>query len=103
MNSSKPFKEFFRPPSIIDKLNLFQLLFEASEINTDLALALLKVIHRELGREQTRDRSAYKRYAETIETLRYHKSEMLKQVVDAWNAGKSAKDPEWLSSDGIIQ
>lgn len=102
MNSSKPLKEFFRQPSVIDKLNFFQLLFESSEINTDLALALLKVIHRELGREQTRDRSAYKRYAETIETLRYHKSEMLKQVVDAWNAGKSSKDPEWLS-DGIIQ
>lgn len=78
------------------------MLFDSSEINTDLALALLKVIHRELGNEQTRDRSAYKRYAETIESLRYHKADMLKQIVDAWNGGKAGKEPEWLSS-GIIK
>lgn len=103
MNSTPSYKLLFRTPSLLDSLDLFQKLFESDELNSDLALALLKVIHRELSNEQTRDRSAYKRYAEAIETLQYHKSEMLKQVVDAWNAGKSAKDPEWLSSDGVIQ
>lgn len=78
------------------------MLFESSEIHTDLALALLKVIHRELGNEQTRDRSAYKRYAETIESLRYHKADMLKQIVDAWNDSRTKKDPDWLS-DGVIK
>jgi len=92
----------FRRPSVTDKLNFFKMLFESSEINTDLALALLKVIHRELGNEQTRDRSAYKRYAETIESLRYHKADMLKQIVDAWNDSRTKKDPDWLS-DGVIK
>ncbi|GAB1471278.1 hypothetical protein MASR2M66_21560 [Chloroflexota bacterium] len=92
----------FRRPSVTDKLNFFKMLFESSEIHTDLALALLKVIHRELGNEQTRDRSAYKRYAETIESLRYHKADMLKQIVDAWNDSRTKKDPDWLS-DGVIK
>lgn len=100
MNSSSR-KDFFRTPSIVDKLNLFQLLFESREIDTDLALALLKVIHRELSSEQTRERTAYKLYAKTIETLRYHKADMLQQIVDAWNKGRIAKDPEWLSNGKI--
>ena len=102
MTSSPPLKDLFRIPSAADKLNFFQLLFKSNEINTDLALALLKVIHRELGNEQVRNRSAYKRYAEAIATLRYHESDMLKQIVDAWNKGRSAKDPEWLL-DGKIK
>ena len=101
MNSTPLYKLLFRTPSLLDTLNLFQDLFESDELNGDLALALLKVIHRELGNEQTRDRSAYKRYAEAIETLRYHKADMLKQVVGDWNASRSAKDPEWLPGDII--
>jgi len=102
MTHSSPYKDLFANPTTIDKLNLFQNLFDASEMDVDLALALLKVIHRELGDEQVRDRSAYKRYAKIIETLRYHKLDMLRQVVNAWKAGKIAKDPEWLS-DGLIK
>lgn len=102
MNSTPLYKHLFRTPSLLDTLNLFQKLFESDELNGDLALALLKVIHRDLGNEQTRDRSAYKRYAEAIETLRYHKADMLKQVVNAWNASRSGKDPEWLA-DGKIK
>lgn len=101
MNPLSAYKHFFEPPSITDKLNLFQKLFDSSELNTDLALALLKVIHRELGSERANDQSAYKQYAETIETLRYHKSDMLKQVVDAWIAGNKPKDAEWLLNGTI--
>ena len=100
--SSSLYKKFFRPPSTADKLNLFQLLFESSEINSDLALALLKVIHGELSAEQSSERSAYKQYARAIESLRFHKSDMLQYIVDAWNAGKPVKDPEWLSG-GVIK
>jgi len=89
------FIHLFQKPSVTDKLKFFTNLFEASEVNADIALALLKVIHKELGDEQTRDRTAYKRYAETIETLRFHESEMLQQIVDAWKNGR-AQDPEWL-------
>lgn len=102
MNSTSLLGRFLRPPSVTDKLNLFRLLNESSEINSDLALALLKVIHQELGGEVNDDRSAYKTYAGTIETLRYHRAEMLKQVVEAWNRGKATRDPEWLS-DGTIK
>jgi len=89
------FIHLFQKPSVTDKLKFFTNLFEASEVNADIALALLKVIHKELGNEQTRDRTAYKRYAETIETLRFHEAEMLQQIVDAWKNGR-AQDPEWL-------
>jgi hypothetical protein len=90
-------REFFRTPSITDKLNLFRALFDSQELNVDVALAMLKVIHRELGDEKTRDRSAYKRYAEVIESLRYHKAEMLQEVAEAWRKGRMAKEPEWLA------
>ncbi|NWF64097.1 MAG: hypothetical protein HXY38_07305 [Chloroflexi bacterium] len=102
MKTSKSLKEFLRQPTASDKLRLFRMLFDARELNTDLALALLKVIHSELGREQERDRTTYKRYDETIANLRYHKADMLRQVVKAWNAGRTDKEPEWLS-DGMIK
>lgn len=104
MNSSSPYKEFFRIPSVVDKLRLFQFLFESSEINTDLALALLKIVHRELGDDRFPDRSAYKKYAGMIEALRYYKKDMLNQIVDTWNKEKGIlpNDPEWLS-DGKIK
>jgi hypothetical protein len=103
MNSSSSlYKDFFRLPSTADKLNLFQQLFDSSEINSDLALALLKVIHRELSNEQSHERSAYKQYAEVIEALRYREADMLQRVVDAWNASRVSKDPEWLSG-GVIK
>lgn len=95
-------REFFRAPSITDKLNLFRVLFDSQELNVDIALAMLKVIHRELGNENTRDRSAYKRYAEVIETLHYHKAEMLQEVAEAWRKGRMAKEPEWLT-DGKMK
>lgn len=106
MNSSSINKNFFRPPTPADKLNLFQLLLESNQINPDLALALLKVIHGELSREQNTELSAYKLYAEVIEVLRFNKSDLLQHIVDIWNAGRGmnseANDPEWLS-DGVIK
>lgn len=102
MNStSSLYKDLFRPPTTGDKLNLFQLLFDSNEINPDLALALLKVIHWELSREKSSDLSAYKQYAEVIEALRFHRLDMLQHIVDAWNAGRTAKDPEWLQNGKI--
>ncbi|MDP1548100.1 MAG: hypothetical protein Q8L87_18975 [Anaerolineales bacterium] len=95
-------KEFFRTPSVNDKLNLFQVLLAAQEINVDIALAMLKVIHKELSLERVSDCSAYKRYAEVVEALRYHQSDVLREVVNAWNADRIAKDPEWLS-DGVVK
>jgi hypothetical protein len=102
MNILTPPRELFRTPDTSDKLSLFQSLFDASELNVDLALALLKVIHGELIREQSAEGSLYKRYARIIETLRYHKPEMLKEVIDAWKAGRTMKGPEWLI-DGAIK
>jgi hypothetical protein len=95
-------KEFFRTPSVNDKLNLFQVLLDAQEINVDIALAMLKVIHRELSIERMSDHLAYKRYAEVIELLRYHQPDALREVVNAWNADRIVKDPEWLLN-GVIK
>ena len=95
------YKELFRTPSPVDKLNLFQVLFDASEINPDLALALLKIIHTELSKEKGSEHSAYRQYAKTIETLRYHKADILQHVVNSWKAGKPVEDPEWLQNGTI--
>ena len=84
MPISSRYKDLFRIPTTADKLTLFQLLFDAKELTKDRALALLKIIHKDLSVHQIRDRSVYKRYAETIESLRYHMSDVFQNVLDAW-------------------
>ena len=101
MNSSSLYKELFREPSPADKLKLFQILFDSNEINPDLALALLKIVHTELGSEEA-EGSSYRHYAQIIEALRYHKMDMLRHIVETWKTGKPAKDPEWIS-EGLIK
>ena len=49
MTISSNRKDLFRNSTIGDKLNLFQLLFDAKELSADLTLALLKIIHDELS------------------------------------------------------
>ncbi len=102
MATSQTLKELFLDPTTIDKLNLFQQLFDASELDVDLALALLKIIHKDLSLERSRDRSAYKRYASTIEALRYHKADMLRQVVSAWKKNNNAAPAEWFPADPSV-
>ena len=48
------------------------------------------------------DHINYKRYAETIELLRYDRADMLKEVIDAWKAENPSEEVEWLS-DGVIK
>jgi hypothetical protein len=95
-------KALFNTPATVDKLTLFESLFNAKELNVPLTLSLLKIIHRELVDHQTPDRTLYKRYAEMIAALRYHKADMLQQVVDAWRTENPAKEVEWLA-DGVIK
>lgn len=102
MSTSTSRKDLFRVPAAADKLALFQYLFDASEINTELALALLKVIHHELCIEQTPNRMVYKNYAGAIQSLRFYQTDMLQRIIDAWNAGKTARDPEWIA-DGTLK
>ena len=102
MTISSRYKDLFRAASIVEKLSLFQQLLEGSELYVDLALALLKAIHKQLSVDTTRDHLDYKRYAETIELLRYHRADMLKEVIDAWKAENPSEEVEWLS-DGVIK
>ncbi len=95
------YKDLFRAASIAEKLSLFQQLLEGSELYVDLALALLKAIHKQLS-VTARDHLEYKRYAETIELLRYYRADMLKEVIDAWKAENPSEEVEWLS-DGVIK
>jgi len=90
--------DLFRNTTIKDKLRLFQTLLEAKEdLNADLALALLKAIHKDLSTPQTQDRSPYKGYAETIESLRHRMPGLLKQVADSWKANQNITPSEWFS------
>jgi hypothetical protein len=98
---SSKHKDLFRNPTTEDKLTLFQLLLDANELTVNLTLALLKVIHRELKNNQNQDRSLYKRYAETIEALRYHMLDMFQLVIIAWKHYQSVSTlittpPEWF-------
>ncbi len=98
---SSKHKDLFSDPTTEDKLTLFRLLLDANELTVSLTLALLKIIHRELKSNQVRDRSIYKRYAETIEFLRYHMLDTLQQVVAAWKNHQSAftMPDEWFPDD----
>jgi hypothetical protein len=94
--------DLFRNPTTDDKLTLFKLLLDTKELTVDLTLALLKIIHSELKNDQyRRDRSVYKRYAEAIESLRYHMMGMLQQVVDAWKNRQAAftMPEEWFPDE----
>ncbi len=102
MTISSNTKELFRAASIVEKLSLFQYLLEGGELYVDLALAFLKAIHKQLSLDNTHDRLDYKRYAETIALLHYHRADMLKEVIDAWKAENPSGEVEWLS-DGVIK
>jgi hypothetical protein len=84
MAASSNRKELFRTSNTKDKLTLFQLLFDAQLLHTDLSLALLKIIHRELGDDKEDDGALYKSYAASIEALRFYMSDELLQVVEKW-------------------
>ena len=101
MPISSSYKDLFRNPTPNDKLTLFQLLFDDRLLTVDLTLALLKIVHKDLSVHQNHDRSGYKRYAETIESLRYHMSGLLQDVVEAWNPRKVAPPAEWFSRDNF--
>ncbi len=102
MTISSNYRELFRAASNVEKLTLFQNLLEGSELYIDLALALLKAIHKQLSLDTSSDPGEYKRYAETIELLRYYRADMLKEVIDAWKAENPSEEVEWLS-EGVIK
>jgi hypothetical protein len=92
-------KDLFRTPDTDDKLNLFRGLLNSNELTVTLSLALLKIIHGELKTTNDHpDRSIYKRYAESIEFLRYHMLDTLQLVVATWKnqQAKSTTPPEWF-------
>jgi len=99
MSISSRYKDLLHAPTTSDKLTLFQLLFDAKELTVDLTLALLKVIHDELSVHQNHDRPVYKRYAEAIQSLRYHMSDMLQLVIIAWNTQQSTIPAEWFTDN----
>jgi len=94
-------KDLFRTPDTEDKLDLFHLLLNANELNVTLSLALLKIIHGELGSNDYSDRSVYKRYASSIETLRYRMLDTLQLVVATWKnqQTKSNTPPDWFPEE----
>jgi hypothetical protein len=93
-------KDLFHKPTTDDKLNLFQLLMDTNELSVSLTLALMKIIHRELKNNENDDRSVYKRYAETIEALRYHMLDTLQLAVATWKNNQSTAPAEWFSDGG---
>lgn len=99
MSIQKDLKRLFQHPAALDRLNFLQLLFEGSELNHELALALLKVVHKELGNPPRANGSVYKQYAEMIQLLQHYQPEMLQQVVDAWKSKDSSALDEWFSHD----
>lgn len=96
---SSSHKDLFRSSTTADKLTLLNVLSDAKDLKTDIALALLKIIHKELCIHQSRDRSGYKRYAEAIESLRYHTPTMLHELLTAWDTRGITAPMEWFSHD----
>lgn len=94
-------KDLFRTPDTEDKLDLFHRLLNANELNAMVSLALLKIIHGELGSNEYSDRSIYKRYASSIETLRYRMLDTLQLVVATWKHQRAKSDtpPDWFPEE----
>ena len=94
-------KDLYRSSTTENKLTLLQLLLDANELTVNLTLALLKIIHRELKSDKNRDRSLFKRYAQTIEYLHYHMLDTLQLVVAAWKYNQSppTTPAEWFPDD----
>ena len=99
MTISSNRKDLFRNSTIGDKLNLFQLLFDAKELSVDLTLALLKIIHDELNNHQKPDRTVFRRYAEMVASLRYHVPDLFQQVVDDWKTNTSGISADWFDEE----
>ncbi len=99
MTISSNRKDLFRNSTIGDKLNLFQLLFDAKELSADLTLALLKIIHDELNNHQKPDRTVFRRYAEMVASLRYHVPDIFQQVLDGWKANQGTAPAEWFEEE----
>lgn len=102
MTISSNRKDLFRKPTISDKLNLFQLLFDVKELTADLALALLKIIHEDLNNHQKPDRTVFRRYAGLVASLRYHVPEMFQQIIEVWKAQQKSL-PAAASDDTPIE
>ena len=102
MTNSSNRKDLFRNPTIGDKLNLFQLLFDTRSLTVDLTLALLKTIHTELNNHQKPDRTVFRRYAEIVASLHYHVPELFQQALDSWKNHQSATPTEWFSDHKSI-
>jgi len=92
MSTSPTRRELFRTPNTKDKLTLFQILLDAKLLNKDMSLALLKVIHKELGTDMRIDPTLYKDYATSIAALDYYTSDILQHVVKSWKAMSSANN-----------
>jgi hypothetical protein len=94
-------KDLFRTPDTEDKLNLLHQLLNANELNVTNSLALLKIIHGELGSNEYADRLIYKRYAASIETLRYRMLDTLQLVVATWknHQAKGTTPPDWFPEE----
>jgi hypothetical protein len=96
-------KDLFRTPTTEDKLDLFQLLLDTRELTVNLSLSLLKITHGEVKNNQRRDHSLFKRYAEAIESLRYHNADTLQLVVAAWKFHQSSSNnaipAEWFPDE----
>ena len=85
MSTTPSHKELFRAANTKDKLTLFQILLDGKLLTEDMSLALLKVIHKELGIYNGRiDRALYKSYAASISALNYHTADILRHVENAW-------------------
>jgi hypothetical protein len=93
--------DLFRASTTVEQLDFFRSLLETDTLTVDLTLALLKIIHKELSTRQNGGWSGYKGYAQIIESLNYHKSDMLKQVVDIWKPNQITPPAEWFSRDGM--
>lgn len=102
MSTSSKYKELFRNSTTEDKLTLFHSLLDSNELNVSLTLALMKIIHGDLKTNQVSDRTLYKRYAATIESLRYRMLDTLQLAVAAWKNGRpvSTTPAEWFPDAG---
>ena len=84
MPTSQSYRDLFRTPSTIDKLNFLQLLLDSKDLISDLALALINIVRAELEQPHKQSASAYRRYAAVTDSLCKQMPDVYARVVRAW-------------------
>jgi len=80
--------ELFRHSNTMDKISMFQSLFDSFELTADEALALLGSIHADLRQLRGKEGSVYAQYAGIIGLFQNGMPDICQHVITSWKLSR---------------